>query len=88
MRWPAQCSEAPQSLMSIKAGARTLRPSDTPESPAWLEVLVPWLSGRWQPLHSIYARSCLEAVDNMLAATAFALKTLCIRPRKPDAREA
>ncbi len=28
---------------------------------------MPWLSGRWQPLHSIYARSCLEAVDNMLA---------------------
>ncbi len=112
--------------MSRKAGARTLRPSDTPESPAWPELPVPWLSGRWQPLHSIYARSCLEAVDNMLAgggvvrpilrqlghmapvldraggsawgdmwravpplaATAFALETLRIRPPKPDPREA
>ncbi len=88
MRWPAQCSDAPQSLVSRKAGARTLRPSDTLGSIPWPEALVPWLSGRWQPLHSIYARSCLEAVDNMLAATAFALETLRIRPRKPDAREA
>ena len=36
--------------------------------PRSYQALVPWRDGRWQPLHAIYARSCLEAVDTMAAA--------------------
>jgi len=36
--------------------------------PRSYQALVPWRDGRWQPLHAIYARSCLEAVDVMAAA--------------------
>ena len=35
--------------------------------PRSYQALVPWRDGRWQPLHAIYARSCLEAVDAMAA---------------------
>lgn len=36
--------------------------------PRSYQALVPWRDGRWHPLHAIYARSCLEAVDAMVAA--------------------
>jgi molybdopterin-guanine dinucleotide biosynthesis protein A len=53
------------------------------------QALVPWLSGRWQPLHSIYARSCLEAVDDMLASGGGSMHDLLARldVRRLDERE-
>jgi molybdopterin-guanine dinucleotide biosynthesis protein A len=43
------------------------------------EALVPWLDGRWHPLHSIYARSCREAVDAMLAEGGGSMRELLAR---------
>ncbi len=33
--------------------------------PRSYQALAPWRDGRWEPLHAIYARSCLEAADAM-----------------------
>ncbi len=35
--------------------------------PRSYQALVPWRDGRWQPLHAIYALSCLEVVEAMAA---------------------
>ncbi len=44
--------------------------------PRSYQALVPWRDGRWQPLHAIYARSCLEAVDAMAAASGGSMEEL------------
>jgi molybdopterin-guanine dinucleotide biosynthesis protein A len=36
--------------------------------PRSYQALAPWRDGRWEPLHAIYARSCLKAVDAMAAS--------------------
>lgn len=60
--------------------------ADLPRS---YQALVPWLGGRWHPLHSIYARSCLEAVDAMLAGGSGSMRELLARldVRRLDKRE-
>ena len=44
--------------------------------PRSYQALVPWRDGRWQPLHAIYARSCLEAVDAMAAGGGASMQEL------------
>jgi molybdopterin-guanine dinucleotide biosynthesis protein A len=44
--------------------------------PRVYQALVPWQEGRWQPLHAIYARSCLEVVDAMAAAGGASMEEL------------
>ena len=44
--------------------------------PRAYQALVPWQDGRWQPLHAIYARSCLEVVDAMAAAGGASMEEL------------
>jgi molybdopterin-guanine dinucleotide biosynthesis protein A len=36
--------------------------------PRTYDALVPRWLGRWQPLHAVYARSCLAVVDKLLAS--------------------
>ncbi len=59
------------------------------ELPRSYQALVPWWDGRWQPLHSIYARSCLDAVDEMLAGGGGSMRDLLARldVRRLDERE-
>ncbi len=47
--------------------------------PRSYEALVPWQDGRWHPLHSIYARSCQEDVDAMLAKGGGSMRDLLAR---------
>ncbi len=44
--------------------------------PRSYQALVPWRDGRWEPLHAIYARSCLETVDAMAAASGGSMQEL------------
>lgn len=44
--------------------------------PRSYQALVPWFDDRWQPLHSIYARSCLQEVDSMVARGGGSLRDL------------
>lgn len=34
--------------------------------PRRYQALVPWVGGRWHPLHAIYARSCLPIIEDLL----------------------
>ncbi len=45
------------------------------------EALVPSVGGRWQPLHSIYAKACLATVEDLLARDLLALTDLLSRVR-------
>ncbi len=45
------------------------------------EALVPSIGGRWQPLHSIYAKACLATVENLLTRDLLALTDLLSRVR-------
>ncbi len=42
-------------------------------------ALVPWQDGRWHPLHAIYASSCQEDVDAMLAEGGGSMRDLLAR---------
>jgi molybdopterin-guanine dinucleotide biosynthesis protein A len=45
------------------------------------EALVPIIRGRWQPLHAIYAKACLAAVEELLARGLLALTDLLSQVR-------
>ena len=45
------------------------------------EALVPIVEGRWQPLHSIYAKDCLATVEDLLDRGLLALTDLLSRVR-------
>lgn len=55
--------------------------------PRSYQALVPWRDGRWQPLHAIYARSCLEAVDMMAAVGGGSMEELLARLQVQRLRE-
>lgn len=47
--------------------------------PRSYQALVPWFDERWHPLHAIYARSCLQAVDSMVVHGGGSLRELLSR---------
>ncbi len=49
------------------------------DQPRSYQALVPWFDERWHPLHSIYARSCLQAVDSMVARGGGSMRDLLSR---------
>lgn len=49
--------------------------------PRHYEALVPRIEGRWQPLHAIYARACLPALEDLLAQGLRPLTDLLSRVR-------
>lgn len=49
------------------------------ELPRSYQALVPRQGRRWQPLHAVYARSCLETVDEMLSDGGGSMRQLLSR---------